>query len=86
MVRIEVLGTECAKCRGLERNVRRAVEELGIKAEIVKVERLQEIVSRGVMMTPALYIDGKAKAVGRAPSVAEIKKMLGDLRHSSKGS
>jgi small redox-active disulfide protein 2 len=77
MVRIEVLGTGCAKCKGLEKSVRKAVEELGIKAEIVKVDSLQEIMNRGVMMTPALYIDGKARAVGRAPSVAEIKKMLG---------
>lgn len=76
MVKIEVLGTGCAKCKSLTRNVDKAVQELGIQAEILKVDSIQEIMDRGVMMTPALYIDGQSKAVGRAPSVEEIKKML----------
>ncbi|HOT06602.1 MAG: hypothetical protein A4E45_01436 [Methanosaeta sp. PtaB.Bin039] len=76
MVKIEVMGTGCAKCKGLEKNVRKAVDEMGISAEVIKVESLQEILDRGVMMTPALYIDGQPKAVGRAPSVEEIKGML----------
>jgi small redox-active disulfide protein 2 len=74
--KIEVLGTECAKCRSLLRNVEKAVLESGTPAEIVKVESLQEIMSRGVMMVPALYIDGEAVAVGRSLSVEEIKKMI----------
>jgi len=77
MAKIEVFGTGCAKCKGLEKNVRRAVEEMNLDAEIVKVESLQEILNRGIMMTPALFIDGEAKAVGRCPSVEEIKGMLG---------
>ncbi|NYT02645.1 MAG: thioredoxin family protein [Methanosarcinales archaeon] len=76
MVKIEVLGTGCAKCKGLARNVDQAVKELGIPAEVVKVDSLQEILNRGVMMTPALYIDGEAVAVGRALGVEEIKKLL----------
>lgn len=76
LVKIEVLGTGCAKCKGLLKNVQKAVDESGLDAEIVKVESLQEILDRGVMMTPALYIDGEAKAVGRAPGVEEIKKLL----------
>lgn len=76
MVKIEVMGTGCAKCKGLFKNVDQAVKELGISAEVVKVDSLQEILNRGVMMTPALYIDGQARAVGRAPSVEEIKKLL----------
>jgi small redox-active disulfide protein 2 len=76
MVKIEVLGTGCAKCKSLTKNVEKAVQELGINAEIVKVDSLQEIMDRGVMMVPALFIDGESKAVGRAPSVAEIKKLL----------
>jgi small redox-active disulfide protein 2 len=75
-VRIEILGPGCAKCKGLEKNVKRAVKELGVKAEIIKVEDIQEIMDRGVMMTPALFIDGKAKAVGRLPEVEEIKRMI----------
>ncbi|NPV62595.1 MAG: thioredoxin family protein [Methanotrichaceae archaeon] len=76
MVTIEVLGTGCAKCKSLLKNVEKAVQESGVEAEIVKVDSLQEIMDRGVMMTPALFIDGEAKAVGRAPGVEEIKKLL----------
>jgi len=76
MRKIEVLGTGCAKCKRLEKNAREAVAELGIAAEVIKVEDMQEIVDRGVMMTPALYIDGEAMVVGRIPSVDEIKSML----------
>jgi small redox-active disulfide protein 2 len=77
MVKIEVLGTGCAKCKSLLKNVEKAVAEAGVQAEIVKVDSIEEIMNRGVMMTPALYIDGEAKAVGRAPNVEEIKKLLG---------
>jgi len=76
MVKIEVLGTGCAKCKSLLKNVEKAVEEMGIQAEVVKVNDIEEIMSRGVMMTPALLVDGEAKAVGRAPSTEEIKKLL----------
>jgi small redox-active disulfide protein 2 len=76
MVKIEVLGTSCAKCKHLLKNVEKAVQESGISAEIVKVDSIQEIMSRGIMMTPGLYIDGEVKAIGRVPSVGEIKKML----------
>ena len=76
MVKIEILGTGCAKCKSLTKNVEKAVQELGIKAEIVKVDNIKEIMDRGVMMTPALYIDGKSKMVGRTATVEEIKKML----------
>ncbi len=76
MVKIEVFGTGCAKCKNLLKNVEKAVSESGVKAEIVKIDSIQEIMSRGVMMTPGLYIDGEAKAVGRVPSAEEIKKMI----------
>jgi small redox-active disulfide protein 2 len=75
-LKIEVLGTGCAKCKGLENNVRQAVKEMGIDAEIVKVDSIMEIMDRGVMMTPALCIDGETVAVGRVLSVEEIKGLL----------
>jgi small redox-active disulfide protein 2 len=65
MVKIEVLGTGCAKCKSLTKNVEKAVQELGIQAEIVKVDSIQEIMNRGVMMTPALYVDGESKNDGQ---------------------
>ncbi len=64
-MKIEILGTGCPKCKITEKNVRKAVEELQIQVEIVKVDDLQEIINRGVMMTPAVFIDGKAEVVGR---------------------
>jgi small redox-active disulfide protein 2 len=70
------MGTGCPKCKTTEKIVRKAVEELGIKAEIVKVDDLQEIINRGIMMTPAVLVDGEAKIVGRIPSPEEIKKLL----------
>jgi small redox-active disulfide protein 2 len=56
--------------------VEKAVQESGVKAEIVKIDNIQEIMNRGVMMTPALYVDGESKVVGRTATVEEIKKML----------
>ena len=76
MVKIEVLGTGCAKCKSLTKNVEKAVQELGIKAEILKVDSIQEIMDRGVMMTPALYVDGKSVMMGKTATVEEIKRML----------
>jgi len=75
-MKIEVLGTGCAKCKRLEENARKAVQETGVKAEVVKVQDMDQIISKGVMMTPALLIDGEEMAVGRVPGVEEIKRMI----------
>lgn len=76
MTKIEVLGTGCAKCARLYANVEQAVKDLGITAEVVKVEDLDAIVNSGVMMTPALFINGEIVVEGRVPAVDEIKGML----------
>jgi len=76
MTKIEVLGTGCAKCKRLLDNVQAAVKELGIAAEVVKVEDLDAIVEAGVMLTPALFINGEVVAEGRVPDVNEIKSLL----------
>jgi len=76
MTKIEILGTGCAKCKRLFANAEQAVEDLKISAEIIKVEDIVEIVSRGVMLPPALFINGEVRAEGRIPDVNEIKKML----------
>ena len=75
-MKIEILGSGCAKCKSVEKLVRNIVEELGIQADILKVEDLQEIVNRGIMMTPAVFIDGEAKIVGRVPTADELRKLL----------
>lgn len=75
-MKIEILGTGCPKCKATEKIVRKVVEELGKKVDIIKVEDLQEIIDRGVMMTPAVVVDGEIKIVGHVPSTNEIKKLL----------
>jgi small redox-active disulfide protein 2 len=76
MIKIEVVGTGCAKCKRLLANAEQAVKELKITAEVVKVDDIDEIVNRGIMMTPALFINGEERAEGRIPDVNEIKRML----------
>lgn len=77
-MKIEILGTGCAKCKSLTKNVEKAVQELGLQAEVVKVDSIQEIMDRGVMMTPALAVDGEIKSVGKALSADEVKRLLKD--------
>ena len=73
---IQVLGTGCAKCTKLKENAEQAVEELGVEATIEKVEDINQITGFGVMMTPALVIDGEVKLVGKLASPDEIKALL----------
>ena len=75
-MKIEILGTGCPKCKATEKVVRKVVEELGKDIEVVKVEDLQEIVDRGVMMTPAIVVDGEVKIIGHIPSIDEVKKII----------
>lgn len=76
MMIIKVLGTGCSKCNKQIENVKTALEESGVSAEIIKVEDFKEIMGYKVMSTPALVIDDKVKVKGRVASVAEIKEML----------
>lgn len=71
-MRIEILGMGCPKCKKTTQNAQQAVGELGVDAEIIKVEELDKITEYGVMMTPALVIDGEVKVTGRIPSTKEI--------------
>ncbi len=75
-MKIEILGTGCAKCRLVEEHTRQAVAELGVPAEIVHVQDVNAIVARGVMMTPALAIDGTVAVSGRVPTLSELKELL----------
>ena len=74
---IKILGTGCPKCRQLEENVKKAVELAGVNATIEKVTNINDIMSYGVMMTPALIVDEVVKSVGKVLSPDEIKKFLG---------
>ncbi len=75
-MKIEILGTGCPKCKQLEDNARKAVEEAKKKADIVKVTDVSKIVEYGVMSTPAIVIDGEVKSYGKVADVEEIKGWL----------
>ena len=76
MKKIEILGTGCPKCRKMAENAEVAARELNITTEIEKVGEIEKILSYGVMMTPALVVDGEVKVVGKVPSIEEIKKII----------
>ena len=73
---IRILGTGCAKCHKLEEETRRAAEEMQLECNIEKVTELKDIMSYGVMLTPALVVDGTVKVVGKVPPRDEIKELL----------
>ena len=75
-MKLLVIGPGCAKCKTLAQFTEQAVQELGVTAEITKVTDLQQIMALGVVMTPALAVNGTVKVVGKVPSVAEIKTLL----------
>ena len=75
-MKIEILGTGCSKCKTLYENTKKALEEGGKVAAVVKVEDIPSIMKYGVMSTPALVVDGKVLFSGKTASVAEIKGVL----------
>jgi small redox-active disulfide protein 2 len=77
MKKLQVLGPGCPKCVELAKRTEAAAQALGGDFEVEKVSDLGKIMSFGVMMTPALVVDGEVKVVGQVPSVDEIKKLIG---------
>jgi small redox-active disulfide protein 2 len=75
-MKIQILGTGCAKCMKLTENAEKAAKEKGIDFQIEKVTDINKIMDFGVMITPSLAIDGEVKSVGKVLSVEEIKKLL----------
>jgi len=73
---IKVLGSGCAKCKQLYAEVEKAIAQTGQPVALTKVETIEEVMSYGVMMTPALVIDGRVVASGRIPSANEIATMI----------
>jgi small redox-active disulfide protein 2 len=76
MRKIQILGTGCPKCRKLVENAEAAAGALGIEYEIEKVTDIGEITKFGIMMTPALAVDGDVKVVGKVPSIEAVKELL----------
>ena len=75
-MKLQILGTGCAKCNALTQATEQAAQTLNLPYELEKVTDLNRIMAFGVMMTPALVVDGKVKVSGKVPSVDEIKKLL----------
>ncbi|MEI7752012.1 MAG: thioredoxin family protein [Candidatus Omnitrophota bacterium] len=75
-MRIEILGTGCPKCRQLTANVEAAVKELSLVAEVAKITEIDKIIGYGVMITPALAVDGAVVSAGKLLNKDEIKKIL----------
>ncbi|MCP4573745.1 MAG: thioredoxin family protein [bacterium] len=73
---IKVLGTGCPKCHKLEAETRAVAKEMGLDCTIEKVDQVQDIMAYGVMLTPALVVDGAVKVVGKVPSNDELKQLL----------
>jgi small redox-active disulfide protein 2 len=76
MRRLEILGTGCPKCHKLAEHAEAAARALNIEYDLIKVTDISQIIAHGVMMTPALVVDGTVKCVGTVPSVDEIMTML----------
>ncbi len=76
MLKIEVLGPGCKRCHALEENVRTAVREMELQAEVGTVSDIREIAARGVLMTPGLAVDGETVASGHLLSVNQVKRIL----------
>lgn len=76
MKEIRVLGPGCPKCVQLMKQTEQAVQELGLECSVEKITDIEKITSYGVMMTPALVVDGEIKVTGKVPSLDDLKKML----------
>jgi small redox-active disulfide protein 2 len=76
MKKLQILGTGCPKCEKLAANTEAAAKALGIEFELVKVKDITEIMKFGVMVTPALAVDGLVKVSGKVPDVEAIKKLI----------
>ncbi|HML25837.1 MAG TPA: thioredoxin family protein [Methanomethylovorans sp.] len=75
-MKIEILGSGCAKCKKTKEIVEQAVAELGIVAEVVKVEHMNAALDYGVIITPAVVVDGDVKIAGKVPTVEKVKEWL----------
>lgn len=75
-MKLQILGTGCPKCKKLANNAEAAAEELGVDYEIEKVTDINDIQKYGVMMTPALAVDGEVKVTGKVADVEDIKEFL----------
>ncbi|MCX8109117.1 MAG: thioredoxin family protein [Verrucomicrobiae bacterium] len=83
-MQLTVIGPGCARCQTLAKLTEQAAQELGLEYELIKVTDLRQIMALGVMMTPALAINGTVRVVGKVPSLAELKTLLRQAAEAQK--
>ena len=79
-MKIEVVGPGCGRCIATEKNVKEAVKQLGIQAEVTKVSDVAEFAKKGVMFTPGVIVDGKVVISGKIPTVDELKEIISERK------
>jgi small redox-active disulfide protein 2 len=75
-MKVQIYGTGCARCNALEKVAKQAIKDMGINAEVVKVNDINQIVEAGILATPGFAVEGEVKSMGRVPSPDEIKKWI----------
>lgn len=75
-MKIEILGTGCSKCKKAKEIIEKVLKQTGVEAEVVKVEDIEKILSYGVMVTPAIVIDGDVKLAGKVPDEKDVRKWI----------
>jgi small redox-active disulfide protein 2 len=75
-MKIEILGTGCSKCKKTKEVIEKVLKNSDVKAEVIKVEDVEKILNYGVMVTPAVVVDGELKTVGKVPDEKEVRKWI----------
>lgn len=75
-MKIEILGTGCSKCKKTKEIIEKVLKETGVEAEVLKIEDLETILNYGVMVTPAVVVDGEVKLAGKVPDEKDIRKWI----------
>jgi len=75
-MKIEILGTGCSKCNKTKEVIEKVLKSTGVKAEVIKVEDIETILKYGVMITPAVVVDGDVKIAGKVPDEKEVRKWI----------
>ncbi len=81
MKKLQVLGVDCDQCELLAQRTEAAAKQLGIAYQIHRVRDIESLIEIGILMTPALIVDGEVQVVGKVPSVEQLKKLLGGSEH-----
>nr|WP_292386991.1 thioredoxin family protein [Methanosarcina sp. UBA5] len=75
-MKIEILGTGCSKCKKTKEKIEKVLKQNGLEAEVIKIEDIEQIMNYGVMVTPAVVIDGEVKVAGKVPDEKDIQKWI----------